>query len=301
MSLANQFILSAIQLLPKPLVKRFAMRYIAGEGLDDAVRVVNGLNSKQMMATMDVLGENVSTREESLRAVRECEEVLHSIDQHHLDANLSIKLTQFGLQIDEEFCRSNVTRLIEIASGVNRFVRIDMEDSSTTNETLELYGRLRSAGFENVGLVIQANMRRSEEDVRRLLSLKANIRLCKGAYVEPEAVALIGKEEIRLNFLKLLKILLEGKCYVGIATHDDFLIDKADQTIREMNLQKSAYEFQMLHGVRMKLRDKIVTDGHRLRVYVPFGRYWYAYSIRRFKENPQMVGNVIRALFFPGG
>jgi len=301
MRLANQLILSAVQLLPKPLVKRFAMRYIAGEGLDDAVRVVKGLNSRQMMATMDVLGENVSTREESLRAVRECEEVLHSIDQHHLDGNLSIKLTQFGLKIDEEFCRSNVTRLLEIASGVNRFVRIDMEDSSTTNETLELYGRLRSAGFENVGVVIQANMRRSEEDVRRLLSLKANIRLCKGAYVEPEAVALVGKEEIRLNFLKLLKILLEGKCYVGIATHDDFLIDKAYQTIREMNLQKSAYEFQMLHGVRMKLRDKIVTDGHRLRVYVPFGRYWYAYSIRRFKENPQMVRYVLGALFFPGG
>jgi len=297
MSLANQFILSAIQLLPKPLVKRFAMRYIAGERLDDAVRVVKGLNSKQMMATMDVLGENVSTREESLRAVRACEEVLHSIGQHHLDANLSIKLTQFGLKIDEEFCRSNVTRLLEIASGYNLFVRIDMEDSSTTNETLELFGRLRSAGFENVGGVIQANIRRSEEDVRRLVSMKANIRLCKGAYPEPEAVALKGKEEIRLHFLKLLKILLEGKCYVGIATHDDFLIDKAYQTIREMNLQKSTYEFQMLHGVRMKLRDKIVTDGHRLRVYVPFGRSWYAYSIRRFKENPQMARYVLRALF----
>jgi proline dehydrogenase len=299
MNLANQFILSVIQLLPKPLVKRFAMRYIAGEGLDDAVRVVKNINSKQMMATMDVLGENVSTREESLRAVRECEGVLHSINKHHLDANLSIKLTQFGLKIDEEFCHSNVKRLLEIASGYNNFVRIDMEDSSTTGETLELYGRLRSEGFENVGVVIQANMRRSEEDVRRLISMKANIRLCKGAYLEPEAIALKGKEEIRLNYLKLLKMILKGKCYVAIATHDDFLISPAYQTIQEMNLQKSAYEFQMLHGVRMKLRGKIVTDGHRLRVYVPFGRYWYAYSIRRFKENPQMVRYIIRALFFP--
>jgi len=299
MNLANQFILSVIQLLPKPLVKRFAMRYIAGEGLDDAVRVVKNINSKQMMATMDVLGENVSTREEPLRAVRECEGVLHSINKHHLDANLSIKLTQFGLKIDEEFCHSNVKRLLEIASGYNNFVRIDMEDSSTTGETLELYGRLRSEGFENVGVVIQANMRRSEEDVRRLISMKANIRLCKGAYLEPEAIALKGKEEIRLNYLKLLKMILKGKCYVAIATHDDFLISPAYQTIQEMNLQKSAYEFQMLHGVRMKLRGKIVTDGHRLRVYVPFGRYWYAYSIRRFKENPQMVRYIIRALFFP--
>jgi proline dehydrogenase len=162
-----------------------------------------------------------------------------------------------------------------------------------------LYGKLRSEGFENVGAVIQANMRRSEEDVRRLVSMKANIRLCKGAYVEPEAIALKGKEEIRLNYLKLLKILFEGGCFVGIATHDDFLIDKAYQTIQEMNLKKSDYEFQMLHGVRMKLRDKIVADGHGLRVYVPFGRYWYAYSIRRFKENPQMVRYVIHALFFP--
>jgi proline dehydrogenase len=176
---------------------------------------------------------------------------------------------------------------------------MDMEDSSTTSETLELYGRLRSEGFENVGVVIQANMRRSEEDVRKLVSMKSNIRLCKGAYIEPEAIAFKGKEEIRLNYLKLLKMLLKGKCYVGIATHDDFLIGEAYQTIQEMNLQKSDYEFQMLHGVRMKLRDKIVADGHRLRVYVPFGRYWYAYSIRRFKENPQMVGYVIHALFFP--
>ena len=299
MNLANQFILSAIQLLPKPLVKRFAMRYIAGEELDDAVRVVKGINSKKMMGTMDVLGENVSTREESLGAVRECEEVLHSINKHHLGANLSIKLTQFGLKIDEEFCHSNVKRLLEIASGYNNFVRIDMEDSSTTGETLELYGRLRSEGFENTGVVIQANMRRSEEDVLKLVSMKSNIRLCKGAYIEPEAIALKGKEEIRLNYLKLMKMLLKGKCYVGIATHDDFLIGDAYQTIQEMNLQESDYEFQMLHGVRMKLRDKIVADGHRLRVYVPFGRSWYAYSIRRFKENPQMVGYVIRALFFP--
>jgi proline dehydrogenase len=297
MNLVNQLILSAIQLLPRPLVRRFAMRYIAGEGLEDAVRVVKGINARQMLATMDVLGENVSTREESLAAVTESEEVLHSIHKHHLSANLSIKLTQFGLKIDREFCHSNVKRLLEIASGYNNFIRIDTEDSSTTSQTLELYGRLRSEGFENVGVVIQANMRRSEEDARRLVSMKANIRLCKGAYVEPEAIALKGKEEIRLNYLKLLKILFEGKCYVGIATHDDFLIDEAYQTIQEMNLQKSDCEFQMLHGVRMKLRDKIVADGHRLRVYVPFGRSWYAYSIRRFKENPQMAWNVLQAIF----
>jgi proline dehydrogenase len=297
MNLANQLILSIVQLLPKPLVKRFAMRYIAGEGLDEAVRVVRAVNSKHMMATIDVLGENVATREESLAAVRACEEVLHSIDKNGLNANLSIKLTQFGLKIDEEFCYSNAKRLLDIAAGYNNFVRIDMEDSSTTAETLELYGRLRSEGLNNLGVVIQANMRRSEEDVQRLIPTKANARLCKGAYIEPEAIAFRGKEEIRLNYLKLLKRLLEGKCYVGIATHDDFLINSAYRYIKEMNLQKSDYEFQMLYGVKSKLRDKIVADGHRLRVYVPFGQYWYAYSIRRFKENPQIAWYVFQAIF----
>ena len=297
MNLVNQLILSVIQLLPRSLVKRFAMRYIAGEGLDDAVRVVRAINSKRMMATMDVLGENVSTQEESLAAVRECEEVLHSIQKNHLDANLSIKLTQFGLKIDEEFCYSNVKRLLEIASRYNNFVRIDMEDSSTTAAALKLYERLHSDGFANVGAVIQANLRRSLEDVQRLVPRKANIRLCKGAYLEPESIAFENREEIRLSYLKLLRILLEGKCYVAIATHDDFLIGSAYQYIQEMNLAKSAYEFQMLHGVRTRLRDQIVAHGHRLRVYVPFGQYWYAYSIRRFKENPQIAWYVLQALF----
>jgi proline dehydrogenase len=297
MNLANQLILSAIQLLPKPVLKRFAMRYIAGEVLEDAVRVVRVINSKKMMGTMDILGENVSTRDESLSAVRECEEVLHAINKNHLNANLSIKLTQFGLKIDEAFCHSNVKRLLEIASGYKNFVRIDMEDSSTTSATLKLYERLRSEGFENVGVVIQANMRRSEEDVRKLIPLKANIRLCKGAYLEPESIAFRDREEIRLNYLKVLKKLLEENCYVGIATHDDFLINGSYQYIQEVNLQKSDYEFQMLYGVRSKLSDKIVLNGHRLRIYVPFGHFWYAYSMRRFKEDPQMARYVFRALF----
>ena len=297
MNLVKQLILSWIQLLPRSVVRRFAMHYIAGEGLDDAVRVVRTINSKRMMATMDVLGENVSTREECLAAVRECEEVLHSIQRNHLDANLSIKLTQFGLKIDEAFCYSNVKGLLEIASGYNNFVRIDMEDSSTTAAALKLYERVRSDGFANVGVVIQANMRRSLEDVQRLVPMKANIRLCKGAYLEAESIAFKDREEIRLSYLKLLRILLEGKCYVAIATHDDFLIGSAYQYIQEMNHAKSAYEIQMLHGVRTRLRDQIVAHGHRLRVYVPFGQYWYAYSIRRFKENPHIAWYVLQALF----
>jgi proline dehydrogenase len=297
LNLANHLILSFIQLLPKVLVKPFAMRYIAGERLDDAVRVVKALNSKNLMATLDVLGENVSTEEESVAAVGICQEVLRAIHENHLNSNFSIKLTQFGLKLDEAFCYSNVKRLLEIASRYNNFVRVDMEDSSTTSSTLNLYERLRSDGFENLGVVIQANMRRSEEDIHRLIPVKANVRLCKGAYIEPEAIAFRDKEGIRLNYLNLLKMLLESRCYVGIATHDDFLISGAYQYIQKMNLKSTDYEFQMLYGVRTKLRDKMVADGHKLRVYVPFGQQWYAYSIRRFKENPQIILYVLHALF----
>ena len=297
MNLVNRLMVSVLQLFPKSLVKPFAMRYIAGENLDDAVRVVRDLHSKNRMATVDVLGENVSTKEESLMAVKAGEEVLHAINENHLDANLSIKLTQFGLRIDEEFCYSNVKRLLETARGYNNFVRVDMEDSSTTSATLELYERLRSDGFENVGVVIQAYMRRSEADVKRLVNRKVNVRLCKGIYIEPETIAFKDREEIRRNYLKLLKMLLDAKCYVGIATHDDFLIRGAYQYLRETSLQKSDCEFQMLYGVRMKLRDQIIADGHRMRIYVPFGQQWYGYSMRRFKENPQIARYVLRALF----
>ncbi len=294
----NHLIVGTMHLLPRGLVKPLAMRYIAGEKLEDAVRVLRMLNSKKMMGTVDVLGENVNTREESIQAVRACEDVLHSIRENQLDANLSIKLSQFGLKIDGNFCRGNVKRILEIARRQDNFIRIDMEDSSMTTATLDLYEKLRSDGFENTGVVIQAYLRRSEEDVRRLIGKKANIRVVKGIYVEPETIAFQNREEIRRNYLKLLKMLLEGKCYIGIATHDDFLIQGAYRYIREMNLEKSAYEFQMLYGVRPRLRDQIVAAGHRMRVYVPFGQQWYSYSLRRFKENPRIVRYVFSALFW---
>jgi proline dehydrogenase len=300
MNRVNGLIVSTLRLLPKSLVKPFAMRYIAGETLDDAIRVVRDLNSNHMMGTVDLLGENVTTKEEALVAVRGAEEVLHVINQDRLGANLSIKLTQFGLKIDDSFCYSNLKRLLEIAKGYHSFVRIDMEDSSTTSVTLKLYEKLRVDGFENVGVVIQAYLRRSQEDIQRLIEMKGNVRLCKGAYVEPGAIAFNDREEIRQNFLRLLKILLDARRYVAIATHDDLLINSAYRYIKEMSLQKGDYEFQMLYGVRTKLRDKIVADGHGLRLYTPFGPHWYTYSMRRFKENPQIARYVLRALFFRG-
>jgi proline dehydrogenase len=296
MHLLNRLIVSVLQLLPQRLVRRFAMRYIAGENLEDAVRVLRTLHLQNMMGTVDVLGENISTREEAPLAVKACEEVLHSIQENHLQAYLSIKLTQFGLRVDEEFCHANVKNLLTIAHGYNNFVRIDMEDSSITSATLKLYERLREEGFENVGVVIQAYLRRSEKDIQPLMEKKANVRLVKGIYVEPEAIAYKDREEIRRNYLRLLKMLLQAQCYVGIATHDDFLVQGAYQYIQEINRQKLDYEFQMLYGVRLKLRDQIVASGHRMRIYVPFGQHWYSYSMRRFKENPQIARYVLQAL-----
>ena len=297
MNLVNQFMVSVVKFLPRCVVKPFAMHYIAGEELNDAISRVTRLNSLGMMGTLDVLGENTRTEEDALLAAKACEQVLHAIDENHLDANLSVKLTQLGLQIDQELCHFHVKNILEIAERHKNFVRIDMEDSPTTSATLRLYERLRSEGFKNTGVVIQANLRRSELDVKRLIEMKANVRLCKGAYVEPKTLAFQNREEIRLNYLKLLRSLLDGKCYVGIATHDDFLVRGAYHYIQDTKLQKSDYEFQMLLGVKVPLRKSIVADGHRLRVYVPFGEHWYAYSLRRFQENPRRARYVFRALF----
>jgi proline dehydrogenase len=296
MHLINKLLLVALRRVPKKLVRPIAMRYIAGEGLEDAVRVIRSLNAGNMMATVDVLGEDVSTREEAEQAREVCARVLKTVQAEGLNSNLSIKLTQLGLKIDEQICYENVKKILQVARGYGNFVRIDMEDSSITASTLDLYERLCAERFENVGVVIQAYLRRSEEDVRKLIQTRTNIRLVKGIYVEPEAVALKDREAIRGNYLKLLKMLLEARCYVAIATHDDFLVKGGFQFIREMDLPQNAYEFQMLYGVRGKLRDQILARGHRMRIYVPFGGHWYSYSMRRFQENPQMVRYILQAL-----
>ena len=298
MTALNRFLIGALQRLPRSLVRPVAMRYIAGERLEDAVQVVRGLNAKNMMATVDVLGEDVSRREEAEQAVQAGERVLDSISQERLNSNLSIKLTQLGIKIDPGLAYENLKRILQRARSLQNFVRIDMEDSSLTGATLDLYQKLRGEGFENAGVVIQAYLRRSEEDVRNLIQIRANVRVVKGIYNEPEALAFMDREEIRRNYLKLLRLLLEGGCQVGIATHDDFLVGNAYQSIRTMNLSPDSYEFQMLYGVRSSLRDEIVARGHRMRIYVPFGRQWYPYSMRRFRENPQIARYVLRALLF---
>jgi proline dehydrogenase len=297
MSFFNTVVARALPYIPKSIVGQVSKRYIAGTTLADAVRVVRDLNARGMMATLDLLGEDVHDVAEAVATKDEWLNIVQTVKDQTLDSNVSLKLSQLGLRIDRELCYNNVKAIVEAARKVGNFVRIDMEDSSTTDDTLALYRRLRDDGFDNVGVVIQAYLRRSEADVRSLVAMKANVRLCKGIYREPEDIAYHEREEIRRQFVLLLRIMMESGCYVGIATHDEYVIDNAYELIHQLGLERSRYEFQMLLGVRESLRDTIVRQGHRLRVYVPFGEKWYAYSVRRLKENPQIAGYVVKALF----
>ena len=296
MILLNKVLVPAIQAMPKSVVKVFANKYIAGDKVSDAVNTVQKLNSEKLMATVDVLGESISERTEAVKSKDENIEVLEAIHRNDLDCNLSIKLTMLGLNIDYDFCRGLVTEILEKAKSVNRFVRIDMEDSSVTESTIGIFEEC-SQKFNDVGIVIQAYLRRSEKDIIRLSESRANFRICKGIYIEPEEIAFKDGDEIRKNFLKILRIALENKSYVGIATHDEYLIKESVKMVKELGLTKDEYEFQMLLGVQENLRKGAVEKGHRMRIYVPFGQRWYEYSIRRFKENPNIAGQVMKSIF----
>jgi len=292
----NTILVKTIPLLPKKLVRVFANKYIAGDSIGDAVQTVKNLNSQNVMATIDVLGESIKDRDEAVKSKNESLEVLDNIVKHNLNGNLSVKLTMLALAMDYDLCKSLFNEILEDAKSKNIFVRIDMEDSSVPDITIKMYKEMR-AKFDNVGLVLQAYLRRTEKDIIELTEEKSNFRLCKGIYVEPESIAFKGRQEIRDNYLKLLRIIFEKNTYVGIATHDDYLTKGAEEMIKEMNIDKSKYEFQMLLGVREWLRDELVGKGNRMRVYVPFGQRWYEYSIRRFQENPNVAGQVLKSMF----
>jgi proline dehydrogenase len=291
----SKAIANVIPIFPKKFVRIFANKYIAGDKLSDGINKVQELNNKNMIATMDVLGESIKDKKEAIQSKDESIEVLDAIGKNKLNSTLSVKLTMLGLQLDYDFCLSLFTEIAQYANELNNFVRIDMEDSSVTDSTLQIYRDIRKQ-FDNVGIVIQVYLRRSEEDVVKLTDMNADFRLCKGIYIEPESIAFQKRNEIRENFLKLIRIVLEKKSYCGIATHDDYVIDGSKKIITELGLKKEDYEFQMLLGVREKLRDKIVAEGCKMKIYVPFGERWYEYSIRRFKENPNLVGQVLKAL-----
>lgn len=299
MNIFNKMMVAALPLVPKPILRKFANKYIAGDTLREAVELTKELNEKGIMSTIDVLGESVPDKNDASAAAKECLEVLDVIEKHKLIANHSLKPTSLGLALDYDFCLENLTQIVKKAKEINQFVRIDMEDSPYTTKTIKLYNYVYK-NYPNCGVVIQSYMRRSMDDVKELVKIKTNFRLCKGIYIEPKEIAYKERQEVRDNFLKLLQIMFENNCYVGIATHDDYLIDGAYKMINEFKKSRDEYEFQMLLGVRDKLRGKILSDGHRIRVYIPFGVHWYKYSIRRFKENPNMAGYAFKALFTGG-
>ncbi len=297
MNVLNKLVVATLPAIPKPVVRQFANRYIAGEEIADAVRVVKQLNSEGIMATLDVLGEDIHLREQAMEARDIILHLLDTIAEKNLDSNVSIKLTQLGLKLDKQFCLENMRHVMQRAKELNNFIRIDMEDSSCTDETIWVYRELRKQ-YDNAGIVLQAYLKRTLHDVETMMKdgLK-HFRLCKGIYIEDDNIAFKSHDAINQNFIAVLEFMLHQKAYVGIATHDTDLIDAACSIINKLQLKKSDYEFQMLLGVRPDIREKILRAGHRLRIYVPFGKQWYQYSIRRFKENPKIAGYVFKALF----
>ncbi len=297
MGLFDKLVVWGLPLVPKPVVGKFASRYIAGETLDEAVEVIKDLQTEGCCATLDVLGEFIKSKEEAEPAVEEYLSALNRIHEQKLDANISVKLTMLGLTLDKEYCLANVRRLILRAKELGNFVRIDMEDSPWTTDTLDIYSTLRKE-FDNVGFVIQSYMRRSLKDIQAQMKShkKVSVRVCKGIYIEPREVAYKDMAIINSNFNLLVRELLRNGSYVGVATHDERLVWAAYQIIHELKLKSEQFEFQMLLGVDEQLRNLIVKDGHRLRVYVPYGRQWYQYSTRRLKENPKIAANVLKNL-----
>lgn len=296
MNLLNPMIKATLPLVPKPIVRRIAKPYIAGETLPELITVVQELNYDRFIVATSILGEFVTEVKDAEEAVQQYQEVLTEINNLKLESNIHIKLSHFGLKLDKEVCYNNLINVLKTAADCGNFVRIDMEDSSCTDDTLEIYKRAREK-FENVGVVIQACMKRSNEDIDSLKAMKANVRICKGIYIEPPEIAHHDREIVRQNYSTLLKDLLGAGCYVGIATHDKWLVDDAFQTIEELALDHSQYEFQMLYGVDPQLRQMIRDAGHRMRVAVPFGPSWYPYSIRRLRKNPTVARYVLQALF----
>ena len=279
--------------VPRRIVQRVSAPYIAGPTLEDARRVVARLNGEGKLATVDVLGEEVRSPAEAETIASAYHSVLDAIAADHLDANVSVKLTALGLQLDLDLCRSLLATVVADAAARGIFVRIDMEDSSCTDDTLLLYRELRERGRDELGIVLQSRLRRSLADVASLADLRPSVRLCKGIYLEPESIAYTGRDEIRESFLQILDALLEAGCYVALATQDEWLLERS--LPRVDGLEREGYEVQFLLGVREARASELVAEGHRLRVYVPYGARWYEYSLRRLQENPSLAGTVAKA------
>ena len=297
MSLFDTLVKYGMPFVPKVIVGRVARRYVAGDTLDDAANTLRALNEEGAMGTVDILGEEVREPVKATAAVAEYLRLLDRIEDEKLDANISIKPTMLGLNIDQTLCEENLLRIVGRAAGFDNFVRIDMEDHTCTDNTIRLFRQMHEKHPTTVGVVLQSYLHRTIADINDLLPLAPNIRICKGIYREPREIAWKDFETIRANFIFATEKLLSSGAYVGIATHDPHLVWAGMQIVDRLGLDRDRYEFQMLLGVDPELRRVILSNGHRLRVYVPYGRDWYPYSIRRLRENPTVAHHVVRAMF----
>ncbi|MDP1620994.1 MAG: proline dehydrogenase family protein [Bacteroidales bacterium] len=301
----NLLITKMLPLMPKKLVWIFSRKYIAGESLDDAIRVCRELNTHKIKITVDLLGEFITRLDEATANKNEYLAIIERFEKEKIDGNYSLKPTSFGLLIDQGACYRNIREIVAKSASCGNFVRVDMEDSQCTDLEIDLFRRLHHEFPKNVGLVLQAYMKRTLEDIRNMKDLHTaetplTFRLCKGIYVEPAAIAYKKYQEINDHFLEDLEYMFEQGMYPAIATHDRTLVDGAYKLIEKYGVPDNMYEFQMLYGVTPELRKSIVEKGHIMRVYVPFGKEWFGYSTRRLKENPSMATHIIKALFVRG-
>jgi proline dehydrogenase len=301
----NKLIANIIPWFPKPLIWQFSKKYVAGESLETAMHVSKALNEKGMMVTIDLLGEFIKNMEEAQAHETYYYDIIDAIISNKIKGGISLKPTFFGLTIDKEKSYTLIRNVVKYAAERSCFVRIDMEDSDCTTDEIELFRKLKAEFPKDVGLVLQAYLKRSGDDVAALQDVQLNgtplnFRLCKGIYVEPEKIAYKDFQKVRNNYLALLEKMIKAGNYVAIATHDRYLVEGAFKLIDTYKLPKTAYEFQMLYGVTPNLRDEIVAKGHRMRIYVPYGQDWFGYCTRRLKENPKMTTDVIKALFVKG-
>ncbi|MHA7111181.1 proline dehydrogenase family protein [Sunxiuqinia elliptica] len=301
----NKMLANLLPYMPKKLIWLFSKRYIAGEGIDQGLEVSKKLNEKNIEVTIDLLGEFITSLEQAEENKNQYLEIIERFTAEGIQGNFSLKPTMFGLLIDQEVCYQHIREIIAKAAEKNNFIRIDMEDSQCVDIEIELFKKLKKEFSGHVGLVIQAYLRRTLEDLTDFSNFPSNgyplnFRLCKGIYVEPKQIAFKDYEEVRKHYLEDLEFMFQNKMYAGIATHDKFLVEEALKLIEKYQVPQTMYEFQMLYGVTPELRSSIVKRGHKMRVYVPFGKQWFNYSTRRLKENPKMASHIIKALFFRG-
>jgi proline dehydrogenase len=301
----NKMVAGVLPYMPKKLVWIFSQRYIAGTKIEDAIRISKNLNQQGYLVTIDLLGEFIEDLNHATKNKEEYIQIIETVEKSNVKGNYSLKPTMFGLLLDKDVAYQNIREIVKKAVEYDNFVRIDMEDSACVDLEIELFRKLKKEFPKNVGLVVQAYLKRTLNDLKAMLDMHSkenplNFRLCKGIYVEPASIAYKKYEEINEHYLEDLEFLFKNGVYVGIATHDVPLVEGAYKLLEKYKVPKDLYEFQMLYGVTPHLRESVLKKGHKLRVYIPFGSDWFAYSTRRLKENPKMASDILKALFIRG-